>query len=330
MNRILRNGILLLFALACVGMAGAQAPTPEAAQAAQEKELNDALAAARPMVQMGPADIKLREQAKLHLPVGYFFIPAKEGATVMKAMGNRTGPEFLGLVFSTADEDADAFLLLQYHSSGYIQDDDAKDWNVDDMFDTLKAGTEEANKDRKARGIAELEVLSWIERPHYDAATHQLKWSISTKERGANATPDQGVNYNTYALGREGFISMNLVTQPKAVESQKPKVAQLLSGMKFEDGKRYADFNSSTDHMAEFGLAALIGGVAAKKLGLLALAGVFIAKFFKVIVIGGIAAVAGFFKLRKKKEALAASTDARTTYEAPTPPSEPPIKPPQA
>ena len=60
----------------------------------------------------------------------------------------------------------------------------------------------------------------------------------------------------------------------------------LASAASTSDGKRYADFNAKTDHVAEYGLAALVVGVAAKKLGLIALAVAFFAKFAKVILIG--------------------------------------------
>ena len=65
----------------------------------------------------------------------------------------------------------------------------------------------------------------------------------------------------------------------------------LLAALDYKPGERYADFNASTDRVAEYELAALIGGVAAKKLGLLAVIGVALAKFWKVILIG--VAVAG-------------------------------------
>ncbi len=166
----------------------------------------------------------------------------------------------------------------------------------------MKNGTEEANKERKTRGLPEMEITGWVERPQYDAATHQLKWSIASKDKGAPDGAEKGINYNTYTLGRDGFITMNPVTDLKSVESQKPMAAQLLAGLKFNSGKSYADFNSTTDKVAEYGLAALIGGVAAKKLGLLALAAAFLAKFIKVIVIGGLALAGGAFKfLRRRK-----------------------------
>src|SRR5438876_1031588 len=128
----------------------------------------------------------------------------------------------------------------------------------------------------------------------YDAGTHRLVWSLESKEKGAPArgeqAGDRGVNYNTYALGRDGYISMNLVTALKKIDAERPVANQLLAALQYNGGKRYTDFDSATDHVAEFGLAALIGGVAAKKLGLFALAFAFLAKFAKVI---GIAALAG-------------------------------------
>ena len=62
---------------------------------------------------------------------------------------------------------------------------------------------------------------------------------------------------------------------------------QLLEGLSYNEGKRYADFNASTDRVAEYGLAALVGVAVAKKLGLIALIGVFLAKFAQGRAAGG-------------------------------------------
>jgi uncharacterized membrane-anchored protein len=83
------------------------------------------------------------------------------------------------------------------------------------------------------------------------------------------------------------------------VEDHKPAARELLAAVSFNDGKRYGDFNSSTDKVAAYGIAALVGGLAAKKLGLLAVAAAFFAKFAKLIVVGVAAlggGVAKFFK----------------------------------
>ena len=66
--------------------------------------------------------------------------------------------------------------------------------------------------------------------------------------------------------------------------------------MNFNSGKRYGDFNSSTDKVAAYGLAALVAGVAAKKLGLLALIVAGVVKFAKVLLVAIAAAFAAFRK----------------------------------
>ena len=288
-------------AVACFVTASALAQT--SAQA--EEQMKAAMTAARAVVVAGPATIPLVDQATLALPGGFAYIPGKEARGILYAMGNRPSDDTVGLILPGGD--ADWFVSVRYIKVGYIKDDDAKEWNADDMLDQIKSGTEEGNKDRVARGIPALEVVGWVEKPTYDAATHQLKWSMAARDKGAPSNAPQGVNYNTYALGREGFISMNLVTDMKTVEAEKPIAAKLLAGLTFKEGKRYVDFNSATDHIAEFGLAALVGGVAAKKLGLFALAAAFFAKFAKVILLAGLALGAGAFKWfrREKKPVMA-------------------------
>src|SRR5262249_59835790 len=129
------------------------------------------------------------------------------------------------------------------------------------------------------------------------AAAHPLAWSAATQARSEPAAAPGGVNSNTFARGRHGYISLNLVTEYAAIEKEKPIAQRLLGALEFNAGKRYADFNSSTDRVAEYGLAALVGGLAAKKLGLFAMLGALLAKFWKVIAIAGVAGASGLAKL---------------------------------
>jgi uncharacterized membrane-anchored protein len=278
---------------ACVALASsvASAQPTDAAKA----EFQAALQAANKATIAGPADIKLADQAVLKLPQGLSYVPAVESGRLLIAMGNLAGEGLLGIVQSPAPE-AEWFVVMRFLKSGYIKDDDAKDWKVDQLLAGLQAGTAEANKDRRARGIAEMEIVGWVEAPRYDAAAHRLVWSLESKDKGAPANAERGVNYNTYALGRDGYISMNLVTGMKTVQADKPVAHALLASLQYNGGKGYGDFDAATDHIAEYGLAALVGGIAAKKLGLFALIFAFILKFAKVI---GIAAVAGGAALAK-------------------------------
>ncbi|GFE80069.1 membrane protein [Steroidobacter agaridevorans] len=273
----------------------------EAAADAQPSPGEAAWAAADAAKQTGPAKIELRDQASLQLPAGYIYIPAREGKAVMDAMGNQTDDRFLGLILP--ESQAGWFVTLDYEPAGYIKDDDAKDWDADELLQSLKDGTEAANEHREQMGIAPIEVTRWVETPSYDASTHRLIWAAEARDKGG-ADRDPSINYNTYVLGREGYISLNLITAASAIETDKSAARELLSVTDFNSGKRYADFDPSTDKVAAYGLAALVGGLAAKKLGLLAMVGAFLLKFAKIIFIAVVAAGGAIMKFIKgKKEA---------------------------
>src|SRR5262249_51775175 len=159
---------------------------------------------------------------------------------------------------------------------GYIKDDEAKDWKADELLQNLKDGAEESNKDRAARGFPEMQVIGWIEKPTYDAATHRLVWSLLSKNKGDPDNATKGINYNTYALGRDGYFSLNLLTDSQRIGTDKAVARELLAALAYNPGKGYEDFDASTDRVAVYGIAALVGGIAAKKLGLLALIGAFV------------------------------------------------------
>jgi uncharacterized membrane-anchored protein len=273
---------------------------------ARRNEIQAAYVAGVRAATAGPADVTLLDQAVLKLPDGYAFIPKAEGARLMRAMGNTISESlFVGLFVGTKPDD-DWIVVAQYIKDGYIKDDEARNWDADELLRNIKDGTEEDNKDRAARGFRELEVLGWAEKPTYDAATHRLVWALLSKHKGEPDSEEKGVNYNTYALGRDGYFSLNLLTSADRVATDKVAAHELLAALSYNPGKSYGDFNASTDHIAEYGIAALVGGVVAKKLGLFALIGVFVAKFAKLIGIAALAVGGGiwnFFRRRLKSAA---------------------------
>ena len=264
----------------------------------------------------GPARIVLRDQATLSLPEGYVFIPETGGRRFMKEIGNQTDANFVGVILP-AKRDV-WFEFLEYVPAGYVRDDDAKTWNPDTILDQIRQNTEKDNAQRRQSHVAELEILGWVEKPHYDAATHRLIWSVSVRDKGSKDVAQAVINYRTLMLGREGLLAMVMVTTLNTIEAQKPIARMLLSDLSFNAGKRYENFDASTDRVAEYGLAALVGGVVLKKLGLFALIAAFAAKFFKVIavaVVGGLAAVGRLF--RRKKAAPAAGDLRRSSPQGP-------------
>jgi uncharacterized membrane-anchored protein len=265
-------------------------------------QIDEVMKAADAAMRKGPADIPFAGQAVLHLPLNHGFIPAKESKRLLEALGNRVDNELIGVIVPMSESES-WIIVATYENSGYVKDNEAREWKADELLESIRRGTEESNKTRKEKGIPELEVVGWAEKPTYDAANHRLVWSIASRDKGQPATAEQGINYNTLALGREGYISMNLVAGLSHIEQLKPVAKSMLAALEFNSGKRYTDFNAGSDKVAAYGLAALVAGAAAKKLGLFAVIAAFAAKFAKVIGLGALAVFGGFWKkFRGRKE----------------------------
>ncbi|MEO5954579.1 MAG: DUF2167 domain-containing protein [Nitrospiraceae bacterium] len=248
--------------------------------------------------QAGPTEVTLSDQATLSLPKGYRFLGPEQTQNVLKQMGNIPSGSELGLIASTIDETW--FVVVRYIDAGYVKDDDATNWNADELFASIKEGTESDNTQREAQGFPPLLLIGWEEKPHYDVQAHKVVWAISSKGKENN-----GVNYNTLGLGRYGYMSMNMVGDLRDLPQLKPHVQTLLNNLNFVEGKRYADFDRATDKVAAVGLAALIAGAAFKS-GMLAKLWAFIIplilagkKLLILIVIG----IGAFLRWLKKKPA---------------------------
>jgi uncharacterized membrane-anchored protein len=295
--------LALAFCLAAPAVR-AQAPAANS-ETARKAEFQAALSAGYKAGTRGPAPVKLLDEATLAVPAGEIFIPAAEGNRILRALGNTiNGDTYQGIVLGLKPSDA-WLVVVRYIKEGYIKDDDAKNWNADELLQNITASNDAANKDRAARGFPQVEIIGWIEKPAYDPATHRLVWSLSSKHKGEPDSAHKGINYNTYALGRDGYFSLNLLTSSARIEVDKVVARDLLAALTYDSGRRYEDFNSSTDRIATYGIAALVGGVVAKKLGLFALIGAFVLKFAKAIVIGVAALFGGVFKLFRRNKTQA-------------------------
>lgn len=252
----------------------------------------------------GPTTAELGDKlAKIDVPEGYVFAGGDETRRFMEMTGNPPSGRELGVIMP-AEEGKSWFLLFEYDEVGYVKDDEKDKIDADAILESVREGTEASNEERKKLGGGEIHVVGWFEKPHYDAKSHNLVWAIEAK---GEVDTDRSVNYDVRLLGRKGYISATLVTDPGSLHADLPHVQTLLSGFSFEEGKRYADFVSG-DKVAEYGLTALIAGgagAAAVKLGLFAYLGKLFAKGGKLIVAGLVALGAGLKKMlgmRKKEE----------------------------
>jgi len=248
--------------------------------------------------QAGPLEAKLGDQATLKLSEEYLFLGPQETQRILEDMGNFPSGQELGLVAGSKREHK-WFVVIRFEEAGFVPDDDATNWNADEMLASIKEGTEEANTKRREIGIDPLTIRGWEEKPHYDKSNNKVVWAISAEDSDGTI-----VNYNTLALGRHGYMSMNLVADLNQLPDLKPHAATLLSNLNFVTGKRYADFNSATDKVAAVGLAALVAGAAFKS-GLLAKLLVLIVAFKKVILITAAGGAAWVWKLMKGRSSPA-------------------------
>ena len=130
----------VLAALLSIQTLPASAAKPDTASAVETPSQNNPAPAdaglpadlAEQMV-IGPAVIDLGNQAKLKLPAKMVFIKKEAANTMMEEAGNGTDPNRYGLILPEQenDESDTPWLVdLTFTDSGYITDDDAKEWDV--------------------------------------------------------------------------------------------------------------------------------------------------------------------------------------------------------
>ena len=279
---------------------------------------------------MGPTKVALGPELELNLPSEFQFLGMPQAGDLMRRFGSFYKENLLGVVVSRNEND-DWIVVIRYDAEGYIKDDEKIE--AEDLLKAIREGTEEANKERVKQGFKALRIDGWSEPPAYRKEAHHMVWALLVSDDNGSS-----VNYNTRVLGRRGYVSLNLVTNPKLLEQHRPNAAKLLASTQFTKGARYEDFDKKNDKVAEYGLAGLIlGGAglgAAKlvKLGFLAKFGKFFLLLFakggKLIILAfaGLAAAVSKLFGRKKNDDLTPPSDPSPPVagDGPPPPSDPP------
>jgi uncharacterized membrane-anchored protein len=229
--------------------------------------------------------------ASLKLPKEMRFLDGRDASIVLvKLWGNPPQPDPLGMI---VPKDCNLLgdcwaVVVTYEEDGYVKDDDAEKINYEELLKQMQKDLAAANGQRQKQGYPTIELVGWAAPPRYDGANHKLYWAKNLKFAGA---PENTLNYNIRALGRRGVLVLNAVagmSQLKEIENQTPKI---LSAVEFNEGSRYADFNASAGNkVAVYGLAALVAGGFAAKVGMFK--GIWIALLTaKKFIIIGVAAV---------------------------------------
>jgi uncharacterized membrane-anchored protein len=249
--------------------------------------------------------------ATLDLPAGFRYLdPANANRLLVDGWGNPPGATTLGMIVpadvSPLSEQGWG-VVITYDEDGHVKDDDAATIKYDELLKQLQEDAEEESKERVKAGYPAMKLAAWAEPPHYDQASHKLYWALDYAV--GNATV-HSLNYKIRVLGRKGVLVLNAVAGMDQLAGIKTEMQKVVAFTDFTPGNAYADFNGSTDKVAEYGIAALVLGGVAAKLGLFAKLLALIIAFKKAIIIGAVALFAGIKKLLglKKKEEPAPET----------------------
>jgi uncharacterized membrane-anchored protein len=216
--------------------------------------------------------------ATLNLPANFRYLPPPDAERLLvQGWGNPSGNESLGMIVPTELNplSKDGWgVIISFERRGYVKDDDADSIKYDELLKEMQEAVKEHNTERKQQGYPEMALIGWAETPRYDKASNKLYWA---KEIGITGQTEHTLNYNVRVLGRNGVLNLNAVAGMNQIGQIKGEMQQVIGFTEFTAGNRYADFNASTDKVAEYGIAALVAGGVAAKLG-------FFGKFFAILL----------------------------------------------
>ncbi|KTF40417.1 DUF2167 domain-containing protein [Xanthomonas translucens] len=288
------RGLLAAFLLALGASAGS-------AVAEEQKNGKDGMSAEQFVASLHFQDGHIEvPQAKVHFDLNHDFryLGKDDARQVLETYwGNPPDDSMLGMIVPrqpALDEQGSWAVVVTYADDGYVSDEDASKIDYKNMLADMQKQTREENTPRKEAGYESVDLLGWAVPPRYDAATKKLYWA---RELAFQGSPGHTLNYDIRLLGRHGYLSLNAIAGMDALPQVRAGMQQLLPMAEFDSGARYADHNPSTDKIASYGLATLIGGGLAAKAGLFAKLGLLLAKAWKLVALGGMALVGGIGKL---------------------------------
>jgi uncharacterized membrane-anchored protein len=316
-------GCVLIMATSGAAVAKDQAAKPRPANKDEAKP--EPAAPEIPHI-VGPKRVELGHHAQIDLPADMVLVEQQAAQELMRKWGN--SPDgVIAIIFPQAEK-ASWWVSIEASDDGYVDDNDADELDARSMLEQIKQGTLVQNKTRVSIGVPEFFVDDWREAPRYQPALHHLVWGINGHESRGKV-----VNFSTRFLGRNGYLSVDLVDGAETIEQSKTQALAILTAVHFGPGFRYEDHVGS-DHSSGIGLKALVlGGTAvvlAKKGGILIAILLALKKFVIVVVVAVGAFVKRIFGRKKAEPNHFASTAMDPPSGAPPsdPSADPPMGPP--
>jgi uncharacterized membrane-anchored protein len=216
--------------------------------------------------------------ATLKVGEGFHYLASTDARRVLEeAWENPPDDSVLGmLVPDDAGLDSEhswAVVVTYSDEDGYVSDKDAKDIDYGELLKEMQESTESVNDERKDEGYPVIHLKGWAQPPSYDAVSKRLHWA---KELEVEGRDGNALNYDIRVLGRKGYLRLEAVSSIEDLARVKAGMERVLPMAQFNEGNRYADYKAG-DKTAAYGLAALVAGGVAAKMG-------FFAKFFALLL----------------------------------------------
>jgi len=247
--------------------------------------------------------------AALDVPDAFHYIGTEDSKRFLEqGWGNPDGSGQIGMLLPVGVDpfgEAAWAVVIRYQEDGYVSDKDAAKIDYDEMLESMQTATVETNREREAQGYPPVTLVGWATSPHYDSTAKKLYWAKELKFGQGDET--HTLNYNVRILGRKGVLVMNAVSGIDQLSMVRSRMEQVISFADFNAGYRYSDFDPGVDKVAAYGLAALIGGKAATKVGLFAKLGGLLVAFKKFIFIGFFALLGVMSKVFKGRRSQSAA-----------------------
>jgi len=181
-------------------------------------------------------------------------------------------------MYALSNTDSSQYLFF-YTDSGYVKTDDWTDVDPDKFIKDIKENYKASNTTREQNGQPTITNVTWKKKPYLDGVYNSVYFALNVTWSNNTST----VEGKAIILGRDGYTTASYVGGDRGYDEN--MLLNLSKMHKFNATKEYKDWKAG-DKVAAAGIGALLAttlGVKYLKPGLLAVAAVFLKKFWFII-----------------------------------------------
>jgi uncharacterized membrane-anchored protein len=204
----------------------------------------------------GPITANLADRATVEVPDGYYYLDAAATKRWLAQKHHLSDGRELGTILRVG-ESGEWFAVFTHSASGHVDDGEHGTLDAETLLAALGTENQRVNVERAKQGWSAMDVQAWHRPPAYSSATNRLTWSTRLVSGEGVA-----ITYDVRLLGRDGFVSARLVTDPESVLLATSQFVEVMLTYRFNDGSAYADFRPG-EQLADATLTTLIVNSAA-------------------------------------------------------------------